>query len=770
MRFERLLAKRYIFEQKRHSLLTICSIIIAIGLMTSLLLSFDTLFKCLRNAEYSKNPYHLLIRDVTEDQASSIYNDPIVKDVKLKMDPNTHKKNAQIILKEDIGDEFQFLEEFNKKHNLGLKNDSVFSPDKHELNLTLMMFDGIGDKAMMSRNMIYCLFFIFVIFIVLALRLIIDTAFEVSSKERERQFGVLQSIGATPKQTVNIITFEGAMLCIAGIPIGLLLGIAVAFLAYKSILSTGVADDYLMSNSKAADIIHFSVSPLMLIASAVIGIVWVLFSAYGTGMRIIKMSPVEAINNRSSKVKKVSKHSLYGLLFGWTGKLASRNAHRQRKRFIITVLSLTISITLFASMSVVMDAIDEYVMNIFISDEFGDVNTDLVVDLIQDNENGIEKYKKAYDQLMNCGYFSDLTVYNYAFGNCKDKNGESQQVEVIYCNKSKYNLIFDNKPPISYDELNDKGYLLLNRTGNEKYEYFHEPDSVNQLSGMSAVNVVFSRSVVITEEEYKEISGKDGIKTSRQTIRDEYGNYNTIYTKSMIEEKTLNIASEGKIEGFYDYHEQNKQIIIGTLEQYMEEDHKFCRGYYSFDSFNCTLADPAYHNDAVKYINGEKDLSILIDLFDMQNKSHAAIAAVKVGSVFFNIMIALISIVNMVNIISTGIINRRSEIAAMECVGMTEGQLYRMAFIEALQYALTAFVSAIILTAILLYGTDAFLASLELHSFNGLANGRYFSHFTIIMRILLASAAALAVSVITSYIPLKHMQKNSLVEQIRSVD
>lgn len=61
------------------------------------------------------------------------------------------------------------------------------------------------------------------------MRLIIDTAFETSSKARERQFGVLQSIGATPRQIVKIITLEGTLLSVIGISLGLLCGIGVSY-------------------------------------------------------------------------------------------------------------------------------------------------------------------------------------------------------------------------------------------------------------------------------------------------------------------------------------------------------------------------------------------------------------------------------------------------------------------------------------------------------------------------------------------------------------
>ena len=85
-----------------------------------------------------------------------------------------------------------------------------------------------------------------------------------------------------------------------------------------------------------------------------------MISAYGTGMRIIKMSPIQAISNRENKVRNVLRFSLLGTIFGWKGTLAARNNQRQPKRFAVTVLSLTVSIMLVASFSLVLKAAVDY--------------------------------------------------------------------------------------------------------------------------------------------------------------------------------------------------------------------------------------------------------------------------------------------------------------------------------------------------------------------------------------------------------------------------
>ena len=59
---------------------------------------------------------------------------------------------------------------------------------------------------------------------------------------------------------------------------------------------------------------------------------------------------------------------------------------------------------------------------------------------------------------------------------------------------------------------------------------------------------------------------------------------------------------------------------------------------------------------------------------------------------------------NLLNIVSTGIANRRSELASLQCVGMTEGQLFRLSAIECLQYVLRAAVSSAVVVGAALGG------------------------------------------------------------------
>ena len=357
MKFEKLLAKRYIFSQKRHSMLTICSITIAAAFMAMIFTCFNTAVKCARAVTYDKNPYHVMIYEITTDQAEQLYSDPMIESIKLKPIPHDiqNRSSARIMLKKGIGDINVYLDNIFEKYSLGF---NITDDNKFEVNRSLLDYDQIDDSARFTLLSIFCILYIMVIFIAASLRMIIDTAFEVSSKEKERQFGILQSVGASPKQIVRIITWEAVLLCIVAVPLGMISGIGLAYIAFKKVTASGLIQT-LISAKKTAELIRFHVSPLMLADAAITSVAWVLLSAYGVGMRIIKISPIQAISNRSNKIFKIRKHSVLGAVFGWSGKLASRNVRRQKKRFIITVISLVFSITLFSSTAIIVDTINQ---------------------------------------------------------------------------------------------------------------------------------------------------------------------------------------------------------------------------------------------------------------------------------------------------------------------------------------------------------------------------------------------------------------------------
>ncbi len=747
MRFESKLALKYICTQKRSSFLTICSIIIAITMMSMLFTGYATLQNCIRAVSYDRDPYHIRFCSVTQEQSDILEAAPELKSCNIVQNEDGTYRADLMMKKDSIGDTVVYAQELANKIGISYEEYPFWSGENIEYNKQLMNYDLVNDEARFSQLQSFCIMFIYVIFLALCLRLVIDTAFEVSSKERERQFGVLQSIGATPKQIVRIITSEGLALSLVAIPFGLLFGVIIAYIAFRTILGSGIAEAF-VAPEKIDMLIKFTVSPLMLLVSAVTGLVWVLLSAYGTGMRIIRMSPLEAISSRSNKVKKVKRHPLLGLLFGWTGKLASRNANRQKKRFVITVLSLTLSLSLFASGSVLINA-----ANNCINEVVGIVGSDFLIDCGNSYYEPLG-YRDIMNRMEESGHFKNFKTNITKTGSI-DYNNQPNSVLICYVTENEYDRMFRDKAPVSYDELNkSESYVFAS--------IINKPDeNIKSLDGM------YYR--LTASEEYREKYDNLVPEEDYDGYVDVYAGFGELMNEAGKREKietTFDIAGVGMMDNPDEiYGNEEQYFLVATIEQYENGIYEQYGNICARISFNCDVMSKEHYHDALKFIENSDDMFLYADVYKKSERIRTLLAAVEIAGSFIIAFIALIAIVNMINIISTGIINRRSEIASMQCVGMTSGQLYKMIIIESIQYTLFSAVGAAILCALLIFGTEQFLSAVELDGI-----GRYVSYSQPIIRILLGSAISFAIAIITGISTLMGMQNASLVERFKSVD
>lgn len=119
---------------------------------------------------------------------------------------------------------------------------------------------------------------------------LISGAFRVSVAERVRQFGLLSSAGASRRQLVRVVLAEAALLCAAGIPSGLLLGVALDAAAL-----TLAADGTEWVTGGLP--ITLSVNPGVLLIAACVSVVAVLIGALAPALRASRLPAVEAIRD-----------------------------------------------------------------------------------------------------------------------------------------------------------------------------------------------------------------------------------------------------------------------------------------------------------------------------------------------------------------------------------------------------------------------------------------------------------------------------------------
>lgn len=220
-----------------------------------------------------------------------------------------------------IKKEFQIqttIKELQK--NLNLNDNQV-----QQNNAYLTALSQSGNNS--NNNAVTSVELIVAIIIIITTIAVIYNAFHISTLERIHQFGVLRSIGATPRQIRTIVLREALLLSAIGIPLGLLFGT----------LAVKIAMGIFMTYSAAIPNFTMNISPTILILSATIGLVTILISAYGPAISAGRVSPMEAIlNNARQSIGKFKRkrHPIIEKIIGIESIMAYENLKRNKGAFI----------------------------------------------------------------------------------------------------------------------------------------------------------------------------------------------------------------------------------------------------------------------------------------------------------------------------------------------------------------------------------------------------------------------------------------------------
>ena len=175
---------------------------------------------------------------------------------------------------------------------------------------------------------------------------LIRSIFSVSVTERTREFGLLASIGTTPKQIRSLVRREAAFFLVTALPLGLLAGVlgAGALLArYRGILM----NQFTFGESVSLVI---RISPAALIAAAIICTVTVLLSAASPARRASRIIPLEAIRqNQDIRIRTKKQHGSKRVshLLGIPGWVGTRYERVAGKKYRAVTAALAFSLLLF---------------------------------------------------------------------------------------------------------------------------------------------------------------------------------------------------------------------------------------------------------------------------------------------------------------------------------------------------------------------------------------------------------------------------------------
>ena len=241
--------------------------------------------------------------------------------------------------------------------------------DGTALNTGLLTYEGLTpDRLIFNTLGIFAATLATVV--VAAAVSLITNAFTISVSERTRQFGLLSSLGASRRQLRHAVLVEAAVVGAAGIPLGVLLGLAGAAVAF-AVTGTGWAR---MVGTASA--VTLSVRPWCVGLTVLLAVLALLVSAMVPAVRAGRVSAVDAIRQAadvrpSRRLRRVFRRrrsalddlspdlrrprGLAARLGGVPAFLARRTLLVSASKARVAVLSLAVSVTLLVTAGVVND-------------------------------------------------------------------------------------------------------------------------------------------------------------------------------------------------------------------------------------------------------------------------------------------------------------------------------------------------------------------------------------------------------------------------------
>lgn len=540
---------------------------------------------------------------------------------------------------------------------------------------------------------------VFLLLVIFTGYLIIYNIFRISVSSDVRFYGLLKTIGTTPRQLKRMIRHQALCLCVVGIPIGFLGGYGVG-----SVLTPVV----IAAATTMGEVVKISASPVIFLFSGIFAVITVLLSCMRPGRMAAKISPVEAVRYTESKAGKKKSRATRGASLP---KMAFANLGRSRTKTVLVLLSLSLAVILLNSVYALTKGFDmeKYVSHNMVSD-FIVGKTDYFRFQSRTAEAGLSE--DVIDEIEN------NTEYSLAGSGYATEAGAACYVTEEIWRDRQFGLTEDVAA----------GYLA----NCEKRGSLVESGLL--LEGLD--EALFEKLKVV-EGDIAPLFDKDSHNIAIAVRVDDYGNvygsYPEVGTKFLV-----NYGSEGH---FYDSR-TGELCEEGTPEEYLEwritEEGTdieynicalvvvpYCMGYrFSINGVEAVLPKEAMERD------GYSGLFPMYYLFDTPDEASEAEAEafladytkgessglmyesketvredfesfrnmfLLLGGVL-SFVVGMVGVLNFFNAILTGILSRRREFAMLQSVGMTGKQLKQMLVWEGVFYALGAIVLSTILS------------------------------------------------------------------------
>ncbi|MGI5891781.1 MAG: ABC transporter permease [Bacillota bacterium] len=547
-----------------------------------------------------------------------------------------------------------YLVEFKDRVNIieaekAIKSTLNLTDDRIGRNERLLAVMGQGTSNAVIG--IYATGAILFCIVLIAGVMMIYNTFNISVMERVRQFGLFKCIGASESQIRKLVKREGFLVSLRAIPIGLLAGIFISF------LGTAILKFY--NNSLFGEMALFNISMVGIAAGVVIGFLTVFIASLLPARKAAKLSPINAVIGSSEmKIPKKSKRGLLTKMFHVEIAMGINNAVVKKKTLFLMSSSIAISIVMFLGFQVFIDfmhsslnTVKPYTPDITIASEQGLSNS------LYENLLAMDGVKIAYGRMFD---YVDAT-----FNASRLTDDYKESVGGI--SKTEDGLFI---PPekswlISYDQNQ------LNWAKRDLIEGELSEEKLNEKDGIIAVALPVRNGI--------------SMETTVLQLGDK------VYIKNPNGTKEMTVMAVLRTVPFND--SKTSLTTFVTTEKMFTE----LTGGSTFKVIDVQL-DKSGQERTVSEIRGMIDKSVSLN--DHRQKNNEVTQTYMTMAVFvygFVVVIALISILNIINTMSTSVASKTRYFGVMRAIGMSGTQLDRIVLTEAVTYSLTGSIAGCIL-------------------------------------------------------------------------
>ncbi|AIG26610.1 ABC transporter permease [Brevibacillus laterosporus] len=549
-----------------------------------------------------------------------------------------------------------------------------------QYNNGLLRYYGLS-KSEASYSMMFSLSAIIMGVIMIGSVSLIYNAFAISVSERSRHLGMLASVGATKRQKRNSVLFEGIVIGLISIPIGILCGIAGIGITFW--FMNAMIEGALWTSEK----LRLIVTPLSLLIACLVSMLTIFVSTYLPAIKASKVSAMDAIRQTTDvklTAKAVKTSKFIRKFFGIEAEIGLKNLKRNKRRYHAIVFSLVISIVLFLTVSFFTAGMTQ---SLELSRE--GVNYDIEVSY----SNGKRIDEGLMRSIVSLDGVTEYNVIHELYGNAWVDVAiiADELQEKVKKDKS---MLQDGKYPydIKIHALNDSSLQAYAKEVGADYEQLTDPDH--------------PAAIVMDTIHYKDMGTGKYVQTKAMYTNVGQSIELTNFYKENGEETKANKVSVAALTdqapmGMNPTGVGGLNMIVSERVMNRLADDEDLVNVSTYLHLKST--EPMRTQQEIEEMH-ETNLNVY-NVYQSRKSEEQQILLMSVFSYGFIVLISAISIANIFNTISTGLSLRKREFAMLKSVGLTPKGFAKMMNYESIFYGVKSLLFGLPISFVVMYLT-----------------------------------------------------------------